>query len=146
MITLADLGVHLPPIGHTGRGYNAWLASQPCAVPGCGIRGVELHHAAVWPDLGRKANHLRRYTVITLCAAHHRHARYSVHSMIRPGGDHGADRTRREDQQLRFLGAPPAADIIRSQIRLYADALNLALPAPASARTLAEALHVLEVA
>ena len=146
MITLAEIGIHLPPIRHTGAGYNAWLASQPCAIPSCGIRAVELHHTAVWHDIGRKTHSLRRYTPIPLCAAHHRHARYSIHSLIRPGAEHDQDRTRREDRQLTYLGARPAAELLRGYYRQYAQARHLRLPAPASARRLAEHLLELEVA
>ena len=146
MITLAEIGIHLPPIAHTGAGYNGWLASQRCAIPGCGLRQVELHHTAAFQDIGRKTHSLRRYTPIPLCAAHHRHARYSIHSLIRPGAEHNQDRTRREDRQLVFLGARPAAELLRGYYRAYAGERNIRLPAPSSARALAHLLLELEVA
>lgn len=84
---------------------HAWLASQPCAVPGCGMPSQELHHLKL-PDTRFRTQNI----LLPLCARHHR-AEPGHHSVA-------AHAQHQTDWIVRFW--PSETDFWREIVQLYA--------------------------
>lgn len=73
------------------RDWRAWLSRQPCAVPACGVKPVELHHVRVGANDRYRTNEV----LLPCCTRHH---------IARPGDATDAAHTGQDEWVRRHWG------------------------------------------